>query len=64
MSRGPGRPSLSGEGPSPKLLLPLPAALRDALREMAARTGVPVTEILRRGAEREVRSWRRRERVA
>ena len=55
-----GRQPLSAAGPGEQLATRFPRELAEDLREMAAETGEAVSDIVRRGAQREVNSWKRK----
>lgn len=55
-----GRKPLSGAGPAVVRAVRFPPDLAEDLEAMAAETGVSVADIVRRGAEGEVRKWKRR----
>lgn len=55
-----GRPPLSEAGPAVQVATRFPRELVEDLREMAAETGEPVSDIVRRGAEAEVKKWRKK----
>lgn len=55
-----GRKPITEAGPAVQMATRFPRELVDDIKEMSAETGEPVSEIVRRGAEAEVRKWKRR----
>lgn len=50
-ARKPGRPALTGEGPSPAIAFRLPAALRERAEAVAAEEGKTVSQLAREALE-------------
>ena len=55
-----GRKPLSEAGPAVVRAVRIPPDLAEDLEQMAAETGASVADIVRRGAENEVKKWKRR----
>ncbi len=55
-----GRKPLSEAGPAVVRAVRIPPDLAEDLEEMAVETGTPVADIVRRGAEAEVKKWRKK----
>lgn len=55
-----GRQPLSEAGPAVQMATRFPRELVEDLREMSAETGLPLSDIVRAGAEAEVKKWRKR----
>ena len=55
-----GRQPLSEAGPAVQMATRFPRELVEDLREMAEETGEAVSDIVRRGAEAEVKRWRKK----
>lgn len=60
MPRYGGRKPLTEAGPAIQMATRFPRELVEDLRAMSEQTGDPVSKIVRRGAEAEVKKWRKR----
>jgi len=60
MPRFGGRKPLTEAGPAVQMATRFPRELVEDLRKMAADTSLAVSDIVRAGAENEVRKWKRR----